>query len=140
MFNMSHIGVYQRRWHNFHISVCISLFIASPLSHLSLQCCVAVTSLSILKCYTQFRYGTSILMSAITLCINTDPSQYSYSSLSILITRLKQLNGSVSTHVRPLRFRASVKKKDGVDVYCRRYNNTYLVIKGLNVRHSFAKN
>ena len=43
----------------------------------------AVTSLSILKCYTQFRYGTSILMSTITLCINTDPSQYSYSSLSI---------------------------------------------------------
>ena len=64
---------------------------------------------------------------------------YSYSSLSI--TLLKQLNGSVSTHVCQLRFRASVKKKDGVDVYMfRRYNNTYLVIKGLNVRHSFAKN
>ena len=54
------------------------------------QCCVAVTSLSILKCYTQFRYGTSILMSAITLCINTDPSQYSYSSPLFSSTKATQ--------------------------------------------------
>ena len=121
-----------------YLRMYLVVYCVSPLSHLSLQCCVAVTSLSILKYYTQFRYGTtSILMSDITLRINTDPSQYSYSSLSI--TRLKQLNGSVSTHECLLRFRASVKKKDGVDVYVSKIQQYYLVIKGLNVRHSICQ-
>ena len=117
--------------------------------YLVVYCLPTFSFVSLMLRSSYFTQHSQMLYTIQIWDINIDErhhSLYQYRSISILIlysslsiTRLKQLNGSVSTHVCLLRFRASVKKKDGVDVYVSKIQQYYLVIKGLNVRHSICQ-